>query len=373
MPDGKVLYDGSMTTIRVNVPEAYEVIVGRGLLGRLPALLAGRCAASRYAVIADAHVADLHGASLMEALKEAGLEARLFTFPAGEWNKNREHWARLTDELLAWGLGRDGAIIAFGGGVAGDLGGFVAATYLRGVPFVQLPTSLLAMIDASVGGKTGVDVPAGKNLVGAFHQPRFVLADIDLLATLPRTHIAAGMAEAIKHGAIIDAPYFDSLADATACLAKDGAALEDVVRQSVAIKARIVAADEKEGGLRQVLNFGHTVGHAVEALSGFGLLHGEAVAIGMAVEAGIAEASGVAEPGTRKALVAMLERYALPVEIPEGLSSHRLLELMRADKKVRAGRVRLALPKKIGLMVQSDDGAWTVEVEERLLREAISL
>ena len=365
-----------MRTINVAVHESrdasYEVLVGRGALAQLPALLTRRCPAVRYGVIADQRVAELYGAALLGALERGGLPAaQLFTFPAGEWNKSREEWARLTDQLLAARLGRDAAIVALGGGVAGDLAGFVAATYLRGIPYVQVPTTLLAMIDSSIGGKTGVDVPGGKNLVGAFHQPRFVLADIDLLASLPRTQLASGMAEAIKHGAIADERYYASLADAASVLARDLDQLEGVVTGSIAIKAAVVAADEKEAGQRQILNFGHTVGHAVESLSGFELLHGEAVAIGMAVEARIAEAAGLATGGLARALVQMLERYALPTLLPDSLSSDALLDVMRSDKKVRAGRVRLAVPGAIGRMARGDDGAWTVEVEERVMRQAL--
>jgi 3-dehydroquinate synthase len=229
------------------------------------------------------------------------------------------------------------------------------------------------MIDSSVGGKTGVDVPAGKNLVGAFHQPRAVLADIAFLATLPQAHIAAGMAEAIKHGAILDAGYFASLADAPACFARDRGRLEAVVRRSVEIKASVVSADEREAGMRQILNFGHTVGHAVETLSGFDLLHGEAVAIGMSVEAGVAESLGVAAPGTAGAIVDMLARYRLPTVLPDGFTPERVTEAMRNDKKIRAGRLRLALPRNVGAMSRSDDGAWTVEVDEESLVSAMSL
>lgn len=343
------------------------------MLERLPGLLAERCPAARYAVIGDQHVAGLHGARLMSILSAQGIDATLFGFPAGEWNKNRDQWAELTDRMVAAGIGRDGAVITFGGGVAGDLGGFVAATFLRGIPYAQVPTSLLAMIDSSVGGKTGLDAPGGKNLVGAFYQPRVVVADVALLATLQEPHIASGMAEAIKHGVILDAGYFASLGDAAACFAKDAGRLEAVVRRSVEIKAGVVAGDERESGRRQILNFGHTIGHAVEALSGFDLLHGEAVAIGMAVESRIAEESGVAARGTRQAVVNLLERYRLPTSVPAGFSAARLLEIMRADKKVRAGRLRFALPRRIGEMAQSDDGAWTVEVEEGLLNSVMSL
>ena len=189
---------GIPVTIREQRDASYEVLVGRGALAELPRVLREACPAARYAVIADHRAAELHGAALTALLERAGLPATMFQFPSGEWNKSREQWAELTDQLLAAHIGRDGAVISFGGGVAGDLAGFVSATYLRGIPYVQVPTTLLAMIDSSIGGKSGVDVPAGKNLVGAFHQPRAVLADIDLLASLPRPHIAAGLAEAIK-------------------------------------------------------------------------------------------------------------------------------------------------------------------------------
>jgi 3-dehydroquinate synthase len=343
------------------------------VLAALPRLVAERCPAVRYAVIADHKVAELHGAPLLGALAAGGLDARLFVFPSGEWNKTRGEWTRLSDELLAAGLARDGAVIAFGGGVAGDLAGFVAATYLRGIPYVQVPTTLLAMIDASVGGKTGVDVKAGKNLVGAFHQPRLVLADVDLLATLPRLQLASGLAEAVKHGVIRDAAYLATLEDPRPLLAKDLAALEPVVRRSIEIKAEVVAADERESGRRQILNFGHTVGHAVETLSGFDLLHGEAVAIGMAVECAVAEAAGVAAPGLGAQVTALLGRCGLPVRIPEPLTEDALLDVMRGDKKVRAGRIRLALPRAIGQMAQDPHGAWTIEVPEALLRQTLRL
>jgi 3-dehydroquinate synthase len=214
-------------------------------------------------------------------------------------------------------------------------------------------------------------VPAGKNLVGAFHQPRVVVAEVGLLATLPRPHIAAGMAEAIRYVAIADAAYAAMIADAGPVLARDLDRLELIVRRGVELKAAIVAADEREAGLRQVLNFGHTVGHAVETTIGFALLHGEAVAIGMAVEAWIAEATGVAEPGLHRELVALIERYGLPASVPAALAADDLVEAMHADKKVRAGALRFALPRRMGEMAQSADGAWTVEIEPSLIRHAL--
>jgi 3-dehydroquinate synthase len=357
--------------IRATRDASYDVHVGRGALAGLPAILRSACPANRYAVIADHHVAELHGERLMGLLSDAGLPAHLVTFPAGEWNKSREQWATLTDELLRARLGRDGAVIAFGGGVAGDLAGFVAATYLRGIPYVQVPTSLLAMIDSSVGGKTGVDVPAGKNLVGAFHQPCAVVADVDLLATLARVHVAAGLAEAVKHGVIRDAAYLTILEEPRPLLAKDLDRLEAVVARSVAIKAEIVAADEREAGVRAILNFGHTVAHAIEARSGYALLHGEAVAIGMAVESALAESAGIAAAGTHARIVTALERCALPVRVPEDLATDALLDAMQTDKKTRQEVVRMALPACCGTMARDAAGAWTHAADGALLREAL--
>jgi 3-dehydroquinate synthase len=364
--------------ISVRVPSraghdaSYDVIVGRGVWSRLPSLLAERCPAHAYAVVTDSRVGALYGERLLTLLASAGLTARSFVFPAGEWNKVRDTWADLCDQMIAAGLGRDAAVVALGGGVAGDLAGFVAATLHRGIPYAQVPTTVLAMVDASIGGKTGVDLPAGKNLVGAFHAPRFVLADIDTLSTLPRNQIAAGCAEAIKHGVIADAAYADEVGRSAApCLAHSLDALEPIVERSVRIKGDIVAADVVEIGRRQVLNFGHTVGHAVESRSGYSLLHGEAVAIGMAVEASLAEATGLARAGTRRRVVELLQQYDLPVAVPETLACDDLLEAMRVDKKVRAGALRFALPSAIGEMAHSADGAWTVEVNPADIRAAL--
>ncbi len=310
-------------TVRVPLIErrdaSYDIVVGRGLLAELPRLLREACPAVRYAVISDSHVAKLYGARLVARLHEGKLPAELFEFPAGEWNKTRETWAALSDRMLGAELGRDCAVVACGGGVVGDVAGFVAATYLRGVPYVQLPTTLLAMIDSSIGGKTGVDVPRGKNLLGAFHQPRLVVADLEVLDSLPPAQLAAGMAEAVKHGVIADALYFEFLeAAASALLARDAAALERAVTRSIEIKAEVVSADEREAGRRAILNFGHTVGHAVEAAAKFAVLHGEAVAIGMACEAQLAETLAIATPGTAARVRGLLERFGLPLALPAG-------------------------------------------------------
>jgi 3-dehydroquinate synthase len=357
-----------VVTIRVPLREqrdaSYDIVIGRGALGVVPTLLGQQCPAAAYAVISDSHVAKLYGEKLVATLHDATLHADLFTFPAGEWNKTRETWASLSDRMLAAHFGRDCAVIALGGGVVGDVAGFVAATYLRGVPHVQLPTSLLAMIDSSIGGKTGVDVPAGKNLLGAFHQPRLVVADLDLLASLPPVQLSAGLAEAVKHGVIADAEYFAFLEkEHAAILAKDPAVLERVVRRSVEIKAAVVAEDEREVGRRAILNFGHTLGHAIEATSKYEVLHGEAVAIGMALEARLAEALGVAAKGTAQRVIHLLERYRLPVVRPDGANVDDLLEAMRGDKKVRKGKIRFALPTEVGVMHRDGGGGYTVAVE----------
>ncbi len=351
---------------------SYDILIDRGLLARLPALLAEHCPAAGYAVISDSHVGPRYGERVVAGLLNAGQAAALLTFPAGEWNKTRETWSALSDRLLDTHVGRDGALIALGGGVVGDMAGFVAATYLRGIPYVQVPTSLLAMIDSSIGGKTGVDVPQGKNLLGAFHQPRLVVADLDTLATLPQPQLASGMAEAVKHGVVADADYFAVLErDGQAALAGEPGTLERIVTRSVAIKSEVVAADERETGRRAILNFGHTIGHAIEATSGYSLLHGEAVAIGMALESQLAEQAGIAEPGMAARVARLLSQLSLPLELPDSVTVDALLAAMRNDKKSRDGALRLALPNHIGGMAGSGEG-WTVSVAESLLRGVLT-
>lgn len=359
-------------TIRVPLKEerdaSYDILIAAGLVQQLHKLLAKHCPAAAYAIITDSHVAKLYGEKLTAALRDATLRVELFTFPAGEWNKTRDTWASLSDRMLAARLGRDCAVIALGGGVVGDVAGFVAATYLRGVPLVQVPTSLLAMIDSSIGGKTGVDVTAGKNLLGAFHQPRLVVADLELLHSLSTVQLAAGLAEAVKHGVIADATYFDFLErEHAAIFEKDVAALEQVVRRSVEIKAEVVAQDEREAGRRSILNFGHTVGHAIEATSKYEVLHGEAVAIGMAYEARLAESLGVAVKGMARRIVTVLEHLRLPTERPEASSIDELIAAMHGDKKARDGTIRVALPQQIGVAHGDASRGWTVPVSEEQL------
>jgi 3-dehydroquinate synthase len=351
---------------------SYDILIGRGLLAQLPTLLATHCPSSTYVVISDSHVGPRFGESVVAGLRQAGYTALLLTFPAGEWNKTRETWSALSDRLVDAHVDRGGVVIALGGGVVGDLAGFVAATYLRGIRYVQVPTSLLAMLDASIGGKTGVDLPQGKNLLGAFHQPRVVVADLETLSTLPGPQFAAGMAEAIKHGVIADAEYFAGLErDHGRLVARDAEALEHMVKRSVEIKAEVVAADEREAGRRAILNFGHTVGHAIESTSGYGVLHGEAVAIGMTFESRLAERAGIAEAGTAKRIAQVLTRFSLPLELPD-TPVDALIDAMWHDKKAQNGELRLALPNRVGSMEIAAQRGWTVPVAESLMREILT-
>jgi len=360
--------EGTIVHVRAR-DGSYDVVVSAGALSELPTLLADRVKAQRFAVISDDHVAPVHGHAVMEAGLEAGLDVALFTFPAGEAHKTRDSWSILTDEMLEAGYGRDSCVIAVGGGVTTDLAGFVAATFLRGVPVVQVPTSYLAMIDASVGGKTGVDVDAGKNLVGAFHPPSLVVADPEVLGTLPLHERAQGLVEAFKHGAILDAEYFASLEeDVGDLMAAEVGVAGPAVSRSVELKAAVVSEDEFEGGYRQILNFGHTLGHALEAASGYALGHGSAVALGMLMETRLGERLGVTESGTYERLRPALEALLGPLgntETDPGAAASYL----KADKKVREGRSRVVLLRRLG---EVDPGeGWSHAVPEDLLIDAL--
>jgi 3-dehydroquinate synthase len=350
---------------RIALP-SYDVLVEAGALTRIATLVAPHAERRRVAIVTDAHVEPLYARRIASQLPGA----QTFTIPSGEAAKTRERWAEVTDGMLAAGFARDSLIVAVGGGVVGDLAGFVAATYMRGVPFVQIPTTLLAMIDASVGGKTGVDTAAGKNLVGAFHQPSLVVADPTVLATLPSNHFRAGLAEALKHGVIADAAYFDRIALARESTARDERALTGLIAESVRIKASVVARDEREAGLRKVLNFGHTIGHAIESVSNYGLLHGEAVAIGMALESALAERMGIAKTGTTDAIRAALEAIGLPSTFP-ALDRSAVLAATKSDKKSRAGRVEYALPAQVGSMAGESLG-WAIPVDDDVVSAVLS-
>jgi 3-dehydroquinate synthase len=349
---------------------AYMVHIASGLREQFAMQIVAAAPAHRFAVVTDANVGPLYAAALVEALQAHG-RVSLHTIPAGETHKTRDTWAHVTDELLDIGCGRDTTIVALGGGVVGDLAGFVAATFMRGVPVVQCPTTLLAMIDASLGGKTGVDTTTGKNLVGAFHTPAVVLADVDVLHTLPLEQRRSGLAEAIKHGVIADVKYFRDL-DTRLSAIMDGApdATLDAVARSIQIKADIVRADAREHGRRKALNFGHTLGHAIEHVSGYALLHGACVAIGMVLEARLAENIGVAERGTGAEIERILVRAGLPVALPSSLDPDGVLAATRHDKKVRGGTVEYALPQRIGSMADNVL-TWAIAVPDARVREIL--
>ncbi len=293
-----------------------------------------------------------------------GSWALTLSVPPGESSKTRARWEALTDALFSAGLSRNAAIVALGGGMVGDLAGFVAATYARGIPFLQVPTTLLAMVDSSVGGKTGVDTPLGKNLVGAFHPPTAVLADPLVLESLPPQHLRCGLAEMAKHGLMADAAYWAELgANAEGLQAREPETLTRLIARSVELKAAVVMEDERESGRRAALNAGHTVAHAVEHTSNFAVAHGDAVAMGLVAESHLAEALGVAVPGLAERVTAGLRRLSLPTRLPVEIDATELFEAMRLDKKRTKNTLRFSLPHDIGTMAR-DDEQWTIPVRD---------
>ena len=355
----------------------YDVVIGEGLLGRAGGLIAPALPARRVAVISDASVAALHLPRLRAGLEEAGIEIRAsLTVPPGEGSKSLATYGAVMEELLAAGIDRNTAVVALGGGVVGDLAGFVAASAMRGLPFVQVPTTLLAQVDSSVGGKTGINLKAGKNLAGAFHQPRIVLADTGVLATLPARELRAGYAEVAKHG-LLQGPLWDWCeAEGTKAVAGDAAALRHAVLESCRLKSAVVAADEREEsaeGGRALLNLGHTFGHAVEAECGYdgSLLHGEAVALGLGLAARLSARLGLCDaalPGRVEAHLAAVGLPARLADLPRRFTVEALMGRMRKDKKVRDGRLRFVLLNGPGQALTKGD-VEPAEVES-LLREA---
>jgi 3-dehydroquinate synthase len=357
------------TSVRVStnqISQDYDVLIEPGAIDRIRALLPD---AHTYAIITDTNVARLYAEKIRKQLTNAAV----LTFEAGEANKNAETWQKLSDGLINHNAGRDTCIIAVGGGVTGDLAGFVAATYMRGVPVVQVPTTLLAMIDASIGGKTGIDIDGGKNLIGAFHQPHAVIIDPDVLRTLPKHELRYGLAEAIKHGAIADAAYLQWIADSMQSIdALESNAIMHLIQRSVEIKAQFVSADVQEAGARAALNFGHTIAHALERVTRYAMPHGEAVACGMVVEILSAEAAGVTEAGSGAKLVHALEGAALPAALPKGTNSSEVMAAMSTDKKARAGAVRYAIPARLGEFSADTEGNWTRPMPDDVVKGVLA-
>ena len=331
---------------------SYAIHVGSGILGQLGSLLAA-AGSGRAVVIADVAVVEPHAATVVAGLERAGLDANLLTVPSGEASKSLVEAGRLWESLAQLGIDRQTVVVAVGGGVVGDLAGFVAAGFARGIPCWQVPTTLVAQVDSAIGGKTGINLRAGKNLVGAFWQPRGVIADIDTLATLPNREFISGLAEVVKYGMILDADFFAWLEDnATAVVTREPAAIGHIVHRSAELKAFVVERDEREQtGLRACLNYGHTFAHAFETATGYGtLLHGEAVSLGMVAAARLAADLGRIDEAVATRQRRLLEQFGLPVvtDTLHGISDDTLLAIMARDKKALHGRLRFVLPDRIG-------------------------
>ena len=329
---------------------SYPILIGTHLLSDLGTQLARITDSRRAAVITNPTVYRLYGEAVVSALHAAGFAAAVIEIPDGEEYKNLASLALIYEQLSTAALDRTAPLVALGGGVVGDLTGFAAATFLRGVPFVQVPTTLLAQVDSSVGGKTGIDLPAGKNLVGAFYQPRLVLIDLDTLQSLPRRQFVAGLAEVIKYGAILDPKLFVRLEqDLDGLLSQEPQTLRSVVRRSCELKAIVVKRDEREADYRSILNFGHTPGHALESVTAYQrYLHGEAIAIGMAFAARLSLVRGYCTQETMQRLVDLLNRCGLPIEIPRELLSTNLAVALATDKKLSGEKIKFVCLEKLG-------------------------
>jgi 3-dehydroquinate synthase len=344
-------------------PRSYTVQIGHELLPTLGAEVSKKLQGTKVAIISDSNVAPLYAETVIQSLKAAGKTCTLITVPAGEASKSM-HWAEtVCSEMARAGIDRKGFVVALGGGVIGDLAGYCAAIYLRGIPYVQVPTTVLSQVDSSVGGKTGVNLPDAKNMVGAFHQPAHVIADLDTLDSLPKRERNEGFAEIIKHAAIKDASLFDTIEQ----VGKGKGDIAQLIRRNVSIKAAVVEADEFERiGTRAILNFGHTIGHAVESAAGYGtLLHGEAISIGLAAASWLSvKFSGLASHDHDRIINALLS-FDLPVKLPAGMDDEDLLRRIRMDKKVDEGKLRFILLKKLGEAVVS------AEVTDGHLKQAL--
>jgi len=336
--------------VKVNLAErSYTVHVERGALDRAASLLPRGLKVTRAFIVSDENVAPLYAKRAEASFAAAGLPVSVAVMPAGEGEKNLARLEWLYHEIVKAGLDRKSLVIALGGGVVGDVAGFAAATYMRGVPLMQVPTTIVAQVDSSIGGKTGVDLPEGKNLVGAFYQPVAVVTDPETLSTLPAREVRAGLAEVVKHGVILDAAYFQRLERLGEALTRmDASTAEEVILRSVEIKADVVSRDEREAGLRAILNFGHTAAHALETVTGYSkYLHGEAVAIGMVVAARIAVAMRMADGTVASRIVALLAHVGLPTD-GAGASADACMDAMMRDKKTLSGKARFVLPRAIG-------------------------
>jgi 3-dehydroquinate synthase len=354
-----------MPTFVVETPrERYPVDVSRGALASLPAHIPAR--AGKLFVVTTQDVWSLHASRMQSALGSRAFEVLIF--PGGEERKRMASVEALADQMVQAGADRSSLVIAFGGGIVGDLGGFLAAIFMRGIPVIQVPTTLLAQVDASVGGKTGANLVSGKNLIGSFHQPLAVLIDPDVLATLPAREYRAGLFEVLKCGVIRSSGLFERMAnDSGKVLAKDPAVVEEIIAESVRIKAEVVSADEKEGGLRRILNYGHTIGHALEAETQYKhLLHGEAVAFGMRAVGHLARLTGVCGEADVRRINDAISAYGVIPSL-DGITASSLVARLGSDKKTIQGKVHFVLAEKVGQVVVRSG------IEEKLIHEATEL
>ncbi|HUN54170.1 MAG TPA: 3-dehydroquinate synthase [Smithella sp.] len=343
-----------MRTVKVALNKkclsSYEIHAGPDILDRTILLIAKNHKAAHYAVITDDCVGGLYGQKFLDGLKGIGLNAFLIEFPAGETSKNIDTVLHIAGKLIEAGADRETCLIALGGGVVGDIAGFVASIFMRGVPYIQIPTTLVAQVDSSIGGKTGVDLPHGKNLLGTFYQPRAVFANLSFLETLPEKEFNNGLAEIIKYGIIDNEKMFHDLeSNIDAIKSKDRKLLLNLVESCCRIKKSIVEIDEKEQGLRRILNFGHTLGHALESISQYTITHGEGVALGMTAAARISEKIGCLKSDETRRIEALISQAGLPVKIPESLDHDKIVARLRMDKKKKGDIIYFVLLKKIGM------------------------
>ena len=329
---------------------SYQVLVGQGLLESLGEKLRGMTPGACCAVITDGNVGPLYAGRVLKSLTAAGFQPVLVTIPAGEKSKSLAQVEQVCDQMIGAGLDRKAFVVALGGGVVGDLAGFVAAIYYRGIPYVQIPTTIIAQVDSAVGGKTGVNAASGKNLIGNFHQPRLVLADVDTLATLPAREFNEGFAEIVKHAIIRDAQLFEDIAQV------DRGNMTRLITRNVAIKAQIVSADEHETtGERALLNFGHTVGHGIEAAAGYGrYLHGEAISLGIVAACSISAKKAGLPANDQQKIISRLLQFNLPVKLPPDVSTESVIAALKTDKKFSQGKIRFVLTPRIGSAFLSD-------------------
>jgi len=348
---------GDMAEIQVGLGErSYPIRIENGCIATIGEDLVSRRIAKRFAIITDDRVASLYGQVVVESLQRCGIHPEMLVFHQGEESKTLQTVGDLASRLAAAGFDRKDGLIALGGGVVGDITGFLASIYMRGIPFVQVPTTLLAQVDSSVGGKTGVDLPEGKNLVGTFYQPKAVFIDPGVLATLDREELLSGLAEVIKYGVIRDRQFFEFLERRRLqILSLESGDIEETIVSCCRIKADVVELDERESGLRRILNFGHTIGHAVEAASSFGIRHGLAVAIGMAAAARIAVAKEILAQEEERRISDLIAAYGMPTVVPESLDRDRIKAYLKTDKKSVAGRVFYILPTVIGSVCITDE------------------